>query len=81
MNLLCVQLLSFFDPPLTSSGEPFGPLRYREIVKERYYIAKQGNISYTDTGKMTPTERELVISYILEELQARQNMINQISKA
>jgi len=61
---------------LTSNGEPYGPHRYREIVKERYYIAKQGNISYIETGKMTPMERELILEYILEDLQMQQNIIN-----
>jgi len=62
---------------LTSEGKPYGPERYKEIVKERYYIAKQGNISYADTAKMTPQERDLIMKYIIEDLQNQQNIINQ----
>ena len=56
---------------------PFGMVRYGEIVKERYYLAKHGNIPYVDSGKMTPQERDLVLKYIIEDLQTQQNLINQ----
>ena len=56
---------------------PYGPERYKDIVKERYYIAKHGRISYGDTGKMSPQERLLILNFIFEDLQAKQNIIDQ----
>ena len=55
------------DPLKTNDGKPYGPERYKSIVQERYFITKNSGVSYEDTGKMTPTERELYVSFILEE--------------
>ena len=59
--------MSFLDPLTTESGEPYGPARYKEIVEERFYIAKKGHISYESTGKMTPTERDYIRHFIIED--------------
>jgi hypothetical protein len=60
---------------LTSNGQPYGPKRYRDIVKERYLISKNCNTSYTDLGKVTPLERQYLIEFITEELQKQKDMI------
>ena len=60
--------LSFLDPQLTKKGEPYGPKRYKEIVKERYVITKNTNTSYGDTGDITPLERQYLLSFIEEDL-------------
>ena len=52
--------MNFLDPQLTEDGKNYGPVRYKHIVKERYYIAKNSHISYEDTGKMTPLERDYI---------------------
>jgi hypothetical protein len=57
---------------LTNDGVPYGPIRYKEIVKERYLISKHTNTSYTDTDTITPTERNYLIEFITEELQKQQ---------
>jgi hypothetical protein len=57
------------DPQKTKDGKPYGPVRYQEIVRERYFITKNGGVSYEDTGSMTPTERQLYASYIIEEFE------------
>ena len=57
---------------MTNEGEPYGPARYKEIVKERYLISKHTNTSYADTESITPTERNYLIEFITEELQKQQ---------
>ena len=61
---------------MTSDGKPYAKERFREIVKERYIIAKHGNIAYEDTGKMSPVERNYVIQFIQEDLQRQIDAIN-----
>lgn len=58
---------SFLDQQTTKDGKPYGPIRFKQIVKELYIIAKQTNTSYTDLLNITPTERDLLINFILEE--------------
>lgn len=56
------------DPQLTNDGKPYGPWRYKELVRERYYISKTINTSYSDTGQLTPIEREYILEFITEEI-------------
>ena len=63
------------DQQYDEEGRPLGPERYKEIVKERYYIAKHGNISYFDTGKMTPVERDYIIEFIEEDLKRQKDFV------
>jgi len=53
---------------LTSDGKPYGPSRYKDIVQERYLIAKSINTSYLDTGKITPLEKKYILGFIKEEI-------------
>lgn len=55
------------DPQLTSDGRLYAPIRYKQIVKERYYISKNIHTSYNDIGKLTPLERQYLIEFINEE--------------
>lgn len=55
------------DQQKTKDGKPYGPIRYEEIVKERYIISKTINTSYNDTGKITPLERRYILKYIIDE--------------
>lgn len=68
------------DPQKTKDGKPYGPLRYEEIVKERYLISKHINTSYTDTGKITPTERKYILQYMFDELKAQKEQFEEIKK-
>lgn len=61
------------DPILTSDGQPFGPVRYRDIAKERYLISKHTHTSYEESGKITPTEREYLLEFIWEDLKKEQD--------
>lgn len=68
--------MNFLDPAQTEDGKPYGPIRYRELVKERYVIAKNINTSYLDTGKMTPIERKYILQFLHEEAKKHQEMID-----
>jgi len=59
--------MSFFDPTLTPDGKPYGLIRYKQIVKERYLITKHCNTSYVDLGKITPLERDYLLQFITED--------------
>lgn len=75
---LCfTSLQNFLDPQLTKEGNPYGPERYKEIVKERYYISKNINTSYNEVGKMTPTERYYIIEFINQELKKQEEFIRE----
>ena len=58
---------SFLDPQLSSDGKPFGPKRYKEIVKECWYISDSLNTSYTDVLDLSYQERVYLIEYINEK--------------
>ena len=60
--------MNSLDPQTTSDGKPYGPIKYKEIVKERWLIAKNSNIPYSDTETMTPTERYYILEFIAEEV-------------
>lgn len=68
--------MSFLDPQLTKDGKPWGPKRYKEIVKERYMISKNLNTSYNDVGNITPLEREYLLSFIDEDLKRTKDILD-----
>ena len=55
------------DPQLTRDGKPYGPVRFKEIVREQYIISKQTNNSILDVDDLTPRERELLLDFIEED--------------
>lgn len=71
---------SFLDQLLTETGKPYGPERYRKIVKECYFISKHTNTSYTDLMEVTPTERTYLIQFIAEEIQKSQEAIDEAKR-
>ena len=73
--------MNFLDQQQTEDGQPYGPVRYKEIVEERFYIAKHGRISYADTGKMTPTERDFIKQFILDDAKHTQEMIDEMQQS
>lgn len=70
-----VSLKNFLDPQLTSDGQPYGPVRYKQIVKECYLIAKNCNTSYTDLMKITPLERSYLLQFIADEINRSQELL------
>ena len=71
---------SFLDPQKTKDGKPYGPIRYEELVRERYLISKTIHTSYTDTGKLTPTERNYILHYMLDEMRQQQEKIKELKE-
>lgn len=65
------------DPRFNKDGKPYGPIRYKEIVKERYMITKNLNTSYTDVGKITPRERLYLMEFIADEIQKTKELAEQ----
>ena len=68
---------SFLDPQLTSDGKPYGPKRYKEIVKECWYISDNLNTSYTDVLDLSFQERFYLIQYINEKQDATKRAIEE----
>ena len=67
--------MNFFDPRWTSDGKPYGRERYKQIVQERYILTKKLNTSYVDTASITPTERNLLLQFLRDDLQREQEAI------
>lgn len=64
------------DPQLTSDKKPYGPFRYKQIVKECYIITKNTNTPYSDVLEMTPAEREYFIEFLSEDFKKQQEQID-----
>ena len=61
---------SFLDPQLSNDGTPYGPKRYKEIVKECWYISDNLNTSYTDVLNLAYQDRIYLINCINEKKEA-----------
>jgi hypothetical protein len=55
---------SFLDPPTSNDGSPYGPKRFKEIVKECWYISDSLHTSYTDVLDLSVAERTFLIENI-----------------
>ena len=66
---------SFLDPQLSKDGKPYGPKRYKEIVKECWYISDNLHTSYTDVLDLSFQERFYLIQYINEKQEATKEAI------
>lgn len=63
-----------------SNGQPYGPFRYKEIVRECYVITKNMNTPYSDVLKMTPTERGYILEFLAEEIKRSDEMTQQLKQ-
>jgi hypothetical protein len=61
---------SFLDPQLSNDGTPYGPKRYKEIVKECWYVSDNLNTSYTDVLNLAYQDRIYLIDCINEKKEA-----------
>ena len=68
---------SFLDPRTSEDGKPYGPKRYREIVKECWYISDQTHTSYTDVLDLSYTERMYILRFINEKQEATKEALEQ----
>ena len=67
---------SFLDPRTSEDGSPYGPKRYKEIVRECWYISDNTNTSYTDVLDLSYLERMYLIRLINEKQEATQEAID-----
>ena len=61
---------SFLDPQTSSDGTPYGPKRYKEIVKECWYVSDNLHTSYTDVLNLAYQDRVYLIECINEKKDA-----------
>lgn len=61
---------NFLDPQLTPDGRLYAPLRYKRIMQDCYAITRNTNIDYRSVMEMSITEREYIMSFLMEEAQA-----------
>jgi hypothetical protein len=62
---------------LTSDGKLYAPLRFQQIVEERYQISKHIHTSYTDLGYVTPAERKYLLEFIRRDLEHENKLIQE----
>ena len=75
---------NFLDPLKTKDGQPYGPARYKQIVKECYLISRSIHTSYNDLMEITPTERTDLLQFMAEEARRSEEeteKIKQMSKS
>ena len=60
---------------MTEDGQPYGPIRYKELVKEAYIITRNLNTTYNDVVMLNPTERKYLIKFLIDESKQRDEMI------
>lgn len=80
MKLIYPSQGSFLDPQLTSDGKPYGPYRFKEIVRERYLISREINTSYNDIGQLTPAERGYLIEFIADDIKYKEDANRKINE-
>ena len=68
--------MNFLDPQLTSDGQEYGPVRLKEIVKERYLISRQIHTSYSDLAQVTPLERKYLLEFVTNELRKQKELLD-----
>lgn len=68
--------LNFLDPQFDSEGKPWGPQRYKQLVRECWYITKNVHTSYNEVLKMNPTERKTLLDFISEDNKKRQESLD-----
>ena len=61
---------SFLDPLLTNDGKLYAPLRYKRILQDVYTITRNTNIDYKSVMDMSVTEREYIMSFLIDEAKA-----------
>lgn len=66
---------------MTKEGKPYGPEKYKQLVKSCWIIAKNSNSSYTEIrDKITPTEMGMLLNLIKEEADKNNEAIAKMKK-
>lgn len=63
---------------MSRDGTPYGPKRYKELVKECWYISDQLHTSYTDVLDLSVQDRIYLIECINEKHTATQKAVEQL---
>ena len=66
---------SFLEPQTYKDGTAYGPKRYKEIVKECWYISDQLHTSYTDILDISYQERLYLIECINDKQTATEKAV------
>ena len=61
-----------------NNGQPYGPIRYKQIIKECYLIAKNCNTPYTALLDITPSEKTELLHLIIEENKKMQEEMDKL---
>ena len=61
---------SILDPQTSNDGSPYGPKRYKEIVKECWYVSDNLNTSYPEVLNLAYQDRVYLINLINEKKEA-----------
>jgi hypothetical protein len=69
---------SFLDPQTSKDGKPYGPKRFKELVKECWYISDNLNTSYTDVLDLSVQERIYLAECIKEKHEATKRAFDEI---
>ena len=68
--------VNFLDQLYNEDGSPYGPARYKELVRINYAISKNCNTSYVDVLQLTPRERDYLWEFIVEEADKAKELID-----
>ena len=71
---------SFLDPQVSKDGTPYGPKRFKELVKECWFISDNTHTSYTDVLDISFLERLYLIECINEKQKATEAAIEASKK-
>ncbi len=66
---------SFLDPRTSEDGTPYAPKRFKEIVRECWYISDNLSTSYTEVLDISVAERTFLIKFIREKQEATKEAI------
>ena len=51
------------------------------LIKERYYITKHTNTSYTDLDEITPIEKKSLLKFISDDIKAKNEAYEKSKRA
>ena len=71
---------SFLDQQTSKDGTPYGPKRFKEIVKEIWYITDNTSTSYSEVLDMSFQERFYFIECINQKQKDTKDAIESIRK-
>ena len=72
---------SFLDPLISKDGTPYGPKRYKELVKECWYVSDNLHTSYTDVLNLAYQDRVYLIECINEKKEANAKAIAELQQS